>query len=837
MKKFCFYVALSILTCAASCQREELAVPESDEHPIKVYATLEDVTDTKTYMDEKLMLWSSGDQIAVFLKNTLRKRFTVTPESVGGQDATFQMDDAYAITGTNSTILKNVAYYPFCDVVCEPDGARYKLSNIILPSVQSYAVSSVGPGAYPMVAVTGNIDDENYNFKNICGALMFQLKGFGYIKSVAVKGNSDEILAGPASVTAAHGALPAVALADGGSGVVTLDCGEGVELNAENPVSFIIALPPVPFEGGFTITVTDTWGGSQEYSTSKKNPILRSTILKMPPKEYIGIKPPQKDDYIDEYGINHGQGVEIDGVVWAPVNCGYKAPTSKSRGFPYGKLYQWGRKYGQLYDGELYVGGSSIDTVTDSGELLIDAGPVSLNVGQSKNYSISYYTSNGSNNNDWLYPREDMLWNSGTKSAPKKTEYDPCPDGWRVPTYAELKSLKSNYSSWTTNDLEQSGLWFSGTTSYTPDSPKIFLPAAGSRYPCAGVNAGKASLRGLNGYYWSSDISGTNAVYLSLGKTTATVYGGYRAYGYSVRCVLDDSELISVGLVTLDKTSVTMIVGQTQTITATITPSNANHQAAHWWSEDESVATVDSKGNITAVSEGTVTVTAMAGMQTATCEIVVTAGKKYVDEYGVDQGLGVEIDGIVWAPVNCGYHKTDFPYGKYYQWGRKFGQGYIPNWMNGPVGESALLDEKYADLFFWASYGIPFDWYYYNDSTLWNSGTEDSPVKTQYDPCPEGWRVPTYTELCNLSAYRSSAMTEKDGQKGYWFKGSGENAVFLPAAGFIYYDVSPDDQGVAGCYWSSTPYPPYLSLRYSFSRTNENDYCRGNGFSVRCVAE
>ena len=59
---------------------------------------------------------------------------------------------------------------------------------------------------------------------------------------------------------------------------------------------------------------------------------------------------PREDcDYVDEYGINHGKGVEIDGVVWAPVNCGYHKSD-----YRYGKLYQWGRKYGQGYDGSLY---------------------------------------------------------------------------------------------------------------------------------------------------------------------------------------------------------------------------------------------------------------------------------------------------------------------------------------------------------------------------------------------------------------------------------------------------------------------------------------------------
>ena len=70
------------------------------------------------------------------------------------------------------------------------------------------------------------------------------------------------------------------------------------------------------------------------------------------------------------------------------------------------------------------------------------------------------------------------LWNSGSEAGPVKTEYDPCPEGWRVPTYAELKSLFMNRSAWTTNSIGQTGYWFSGSESYTDQVPQLFFPAA-----------------------------------------------------------------------------------------------------------------------------------------------------------------------------------------------------------------------------------------------------------------------------------------------------------------------------------------------------------------------
>ena len=312
MRKLYCYMILPLMALVSGCQHEEFMPAEQDVDVKEVYATIEDIDDdqTRTYLSGTDVFWSSGDQIAVFMTNTLRKRFNVTPESIDSKDATFQYDSQYIITGKNDNISHNVAYYPFCGVTCSPDGSSYTLGNLTLPSTQSYVEGSVGLGAYPMVAVTENTDDVNFCFRNLCGVMQFQLKGYGFVKSVSVKGNRGEILAGPAVVTAGYGNDPSIAMSSEGGKIVTLDCGEGgVELNETTPVSFFIALPPVQFEGGFTITVTDTWGGSKEYSTSKKNPVGRSKGLRMPAKEYIGVRPPQEGDYIDEYGVNHGQGI------------------------------------------------------------------------------------------------------------------------------------------------------------------------------------------------------------------------------------------------------------------------------------------------------------------------------------------------------------------------------------------------------------------------------------------------------------------------------------------------------------------------------------------------
>ena len=82
-----------------------------------------------------------------------------------------------------------------------------------------------------------------------------------------------------------------------------------------------------------------------------------------------------------------------------------------------------------------------------------------------------------------------------------------------------------------------------------------------------------------------------------------------------------------VNEVSLDKTELALTVGDTQTLTATITPDDANNKNVSWSSDKPSVATVDENGKVTAVAEGTakITVTTVDGKKTADCAVTVTA--------------------------------------------------------------------------------------------------------------------------------------------------------------------------------------------------------------------
>ena len=230
--------------------------------------------------------------------------------------------------------------------------------------------------------------------------------------------------------------------------------------------------------------------------------------------------------YIDEYGVNHGRGIFLGNNVWAPVNCGYKAPTYDNdnniidKGYPYGKHYQWGRQYGQGLSGEY-----------DNDVIEITPGRVSLEGGQHKSNANKFYMKYDVTG-DWLATLNNKLWNNKTNTSPEKGQFDPCPEGWRIPTDQEMKELILNSSGVVTLDNGQTGIYFSGLYNYSSTVPCIFLPMSGWRRSLDG------EVSGINrfGDYWTSTVDSWNVKKLIL-SSDFEINLTDRANGLSVRCI------------------------------------------------------------------------------------------------------------------------------------------------------------------------------------------------------------------------------------------------------------------------------------------------------------
>ena len=80
---------------------------------------------------------------------------------------------------------------------------------------------------------------------------------------------------------------------------------------------------------------------------------------------------------------------------------------------------------------------------------------------------------------------------------------------------------------------------------------------------------------------------------------------------------------VSVTGVSLDKTEIVLVEGSSQTLTATVEPTNATNKNVTWSSDHEAIATVDQNGTVIARRGGqaTITVTTADGSKTATCTV------------------------------------------------------------------------------------------------------------------------------------------------------------------------------------------------------------------------
>lgn len=125
---------------------------------------------------------------------------------------------------------------------------------------------------------------------------------------------------------------------------------------------------------------------------------------------------------------------------------------------------------------------------------------------------------------------------------------------------------------------------------------------------------------GVKEYVTGYNVSGYDKNTTGLQKVTVT-YGNKTAQ-FSVYVA---KKTVAVTSVSLNKTSLSLEVGSTATLVATVSPSDASNKKVTWSSDNTEVATVSSDGKVTAVSAGkaVITVTTNDGSHTAKCSVSV----------------------------------------------------------------------------------------------------------------------------------------------------------------------------------------------------------------------
>lgn len=316
-----------------------------------------------------------------------------------------------------------------------------------------------------------------------------------------------------------------------------------------------------------------------------------------------------------------------------------------------------------------------------------------------------------------------------------KTKLDPLDDivhwrfggKWRMPSTEEFNELLDETKcSWEwTKVYEKTGYLITSLTT----GASIFLPRTGYYYRMSSLYSTG------NGYYWSSSLRVDSSWYAySMEFSKSSYKSDYHDRGdeLAIRPVYDESIIPITGLV-LDKETVTLKIGESTSIYATVIPGNATYKdALIWSSSDESVVSITGDGLVSAHKVGTATITAdMGGGIYALCSVIVN----YACPEVVDLGLSK-----LWATFNLGA-KSPEEMGYLYAWGevvpkdRYDSQNY--KWSNGGTFEGSYT--KYCP---YATYGV--NGFVDNLNELL---PEDDAA---FASLGNGWSIPTYKDFREL---------------------------------------------------------------------------------------
>ncbi|MDC1809069.1 hypothetical protein POZ03_01175 [Bacteroides uniformis] len=221
--------------------------------------------------------------------------------------------------------------------------------------------------------------------------------------------------------------------------------------------------------------------------------------------------------WVTDRSIN---AVDVEGVMTMTCNLGEIISGFNVNDARIGLLYQWGRKdplpgaqgWFMPTASTLYgkVTGVEFKEVTEDNNLI-----------NSIENPFVFYTSK-TGKNDWYTlngTQNDNLWNTIDN---RKSIFDPCPEGWRVPN-SRVSWDKLNSTNFSIDRENYS---------------RIYLPA-GLSYPMGGNydSYGLLSAPGQNGHYWSSLVEDAYAMELNFNTGLVGVLPSNRAAAYNVRCI------------------------------------------------------------------------------------------------------------------------------------------------------------------------------------------------------------------------------------------------------------------------------------------------------------
>lgn len=348
-------------------------------------------------------------------------------------------------------------------------------------------------------------------------------------------------------------------------------------------------------------------------------------------------------------------------------------------------------------------------------------------------------------------------------------------NNWRMPTFFEALELANNSSCEFVENYYETGIPGIIVTSRIEgyEEASIFFPLTGYYGKTL-----KHEDREFQIWLSTQDVkmaSLAKVLFGHISRTFLVVGGDYRDLGAVIRPIYDDKNH-TLGIRINENDYIGLLEGYDFQLSTSIYPIDGTDNAVKWSSADESIATVNQDGLVSAISPGTVIITASVSngvYDQRTFNIM----PKQKEEY-VDMGLSV-----LWATCNLGADSFE-KNGDYYSWGETTPKSYY-GWDNYAWGHQNndmtynltkyLTKEKYGSV----------------DNLVQLQSQDDAAVTT----LGNGWRMPTnkeFQELIDNSYVYTMYNYYNTGINGYSVvskvEGFEDKSLFFPCAGYAIRD-------------------------------------------------
>lgn len=801
------------LVMSWGCSRiEETTLPDGPLEGVEltVKATLADAGRTRTVLNpDRTIYWTKDDAINLFYGDRSSGKFV---SSVGDEpkQTTDFVGTLTVATGASEVGMGAKSFwgvYPYDESnTCDGSGV-----TMTLPDQQTAVAGTFADKLNPSVATAAGLD---LAFYNVGAPFYFSVTQEG-VTSATFKGNNDEDVAGKVRVSMDADGYPVSEVLEGVKSI-TLSAPEG-ESFVEGETYVLILLPQAQMTSGYTVTFKK--GNLEADCVVSKNVQFKRSKGRDKMNADEGLTYTDPSYAVPEY-VDLGVSVK-----WATFNLGSTQPEE------YGDYYAWGETEPHTaplpasFSWEAYKWSEGEDT---------------------ERHMLTKYCCES------LYGYNDFTDGKYILDAEDDAAKAHLGGNWRMPTATELNELGAACTATWMKINDVYGLQFksnvNGNTIFIPasgwyeDGSYVHNSAIGDTYQLGRIWT--SSLYNgdnqLNGSHYGNAQAGTISRLTDQVGTT----GMERYCGIPIRPVYDDPATIHVETVTFDKTELELNVGASATLTPTILPADATYQKLVWKSSDTAIATVDSVGRVTGVSEGSTTVyaTNYDGRKSASCRVTVSAPTPSVSvPEAVDLGLP---SGVKWASFNLGATKPE-EYGDYYAWGET--EPYYSSLDPLTWKEGKERGYNWA-IYKWCMGGYKTMTKYCRSASCGYEGFTDT--KTVLDleddaahvSLAGNWRMPTDEEWTELRTKCSWIWMTLNGVKGRKVVGPNGNYIFIPAAGYRF-DTSSNYVGSSCYYWSSSLYSGDdwsfcacgVFFTYTFVDGNYKD--RSEGMPIRPVSE